>query len=430
LPRAIVRWRAQAEPTTLLAKRSRPFEGKESMPSGTYSAIERRGALGLSAEVAGPDRRELALGAALPGGVFRLRPFTEADVPAVVGLVFTVFTDNAWSSPNECAAYVRDVFFANPWRDDDLPSWVAEDGSGVSAFCGIVPRRMAFRGREIRVAVSTAFMVHPRARSNLTAIALAKKILGGAQDLTLTDGATPDSCRLWRRVGGAVPPLYNLHWIHALRPARCAATLLAPHSRAVRSVSFGLRPLLDLADALWTPAKRGGAAHEALDLLDRPLSAADVAEHAAAAAAGYELVPLYDEGSVGWLLERLAKDPRNGALRAQAVLCRKKLVGWYIYHAAADGIGEVVQIAARETTHELIWRRLLEDASRQRVVALRGRLQPETMDSMARRRSWLRMEGPHLLVHSRHREITDAIQRGAAFLSRFDGEWWIRVATG
>jgi len=400
------------------------------MPSGTYATTQRRGAFGPSAEVAHRDRPELSGGTELRTGAFGLRPFTEADIPAVVGLASTVFADNAWPSPNDCAAHVRDVFFANPWRDDELPSWVAEDGRGVSGFCGVVPRRMAFRGREIRVAVSTAFMVHPRARSNLTALALAQKVLTGAQDLTLTDGATPDACLLWRRVGGAVPPLYNLHWIQALRPASCALTLLTQRSRAVRVASLGIRPFADLADALWTRARRNGARREELDLIDRPLSGADVAEHVAAVAAGHELVPLYDGGSLDWLLERLAMDPRNGTLRARAVLRGNKLVGWYIYYACPGGLGEVVQVAARDSAHDALWARLLQDASRQRVAALRGRLQPETTESMACRRSWLRLGGPHLLVHSRHREITNAIQRGSAFLSRLDGEWWIRIATG
>jgi hypothetical protein len=400
------------------------------MPSGTYATTERRRAFGPSAEVADRDRPELAAGAELRTGAFCLRPFTEADIPAVVGLASTVFAHNAWSSPSDCAAHVRDVFFANPWRDDELPSWVAEDDRGVSAFYGVVPRRMAFRGREIRVAVSTAFMVHPRARSNLTALALAKKLLIGAQDLTLTDGATLDACRLWRRLGGAVPPLYNLHWVQALRPASCALTLLTQRSRAVRVVSLGIRPLAELADALWTRARRNGARAEELDLIDRPLSAADVAEHVAAVAAGQELVPLYDEGAVEWLFERLAMDRRNGTLRARAVSCGKKVVGWFIYYACPGGIGEVVQVAARDSAHDAVWARLLQDASRQRVAALRGRLQPETTETMASRRSWLRMDGPHLLVHSRHREITNAIQRGSAFLSRLDGEWWIRIATG
>ena len=184
------------------------------------------------------------------------------------------------------------------------------------------------------------------------------------------------------------------------------------------------------ADALWTRARRNGARREELDLIDRPLSGADVAEHVAAVAAGHELVPLYDAGSLDWLLERLAMDPRNGTLRARAVLRGKKLVGWYIYYACPGGIGEVVQVAARDSAHDALWARLLQDASRQRVAALRGRLQPETTESMACRRSWLRLGGPHLLVHSRHREITNAIQRGSAFLSRLDGEWWIRIATG
>ena len=101
--------------------------------------------------------------------------------------------------------------------------------------------------------------------------------------------------------------------------------------------SLGIRPFADLADALWTRARRNGARPEELDLIDRPLSGADVAEHVAAVAAGHELVPLYDAGSLDWLLERLAMDPRNGTLRARAVLRGKKLVGWYIYYACPGG---------------------------------------------------------------------------------------------
>jgi hypothetical protein len=31
-----------------------------------------------------------------------------------------------------------------------------------------------------------------------------------------------------------------------------------------------------------------------------------------------------------------------------------------------------------------------------------------------------------MLVHARHQEIVNAIHRGDAFLSRSEGEWWIR----
>jgi len=357
-----------------------------------------------------------------------VRPLTHRDISAIVDLAGAVFPDNRWPTPAACEAYVRDLFLANPWRDDELPSWVSEDRSGLTGFCGVVPRRMSFRGREIRVAVSTSFMVHPRARGNLSALALAQKVINGPQDLTLTDGATPEACRLWRGIGGVVPPLYNLHWVQPLRPLRYALSVLGRRSRVVRAVSLGLRPLADLRAAV---AGRGRSAEaEPEELLDRPLSTADMAARTSFIARRRELAPIYEADSLDWLLERMAGDDRKGPLRARAVLRRGELIGWYVYYACAGGVGEVVQIAAGDSAHASVWNRLLNDARRERVLALRGRLQPELIDALAASRSWLRVEGPHMLVHSRHAAISEAIERGSAFLTRLDGEWWIRVATG
>jgi len=34
-------------------------------------------------------------------------------------------------------------------------------------------------------------------------------------------------------------------------------------------------------------------------------------------------------------------------------------------------------------------------------------------------------DGPWVLIHSRRPEILPAVERGDAFLSRLDGEWWL-----
>lgn len=46
------------------------------------------------------------------------------------------------------------------------------------------------------------------------------------------------------------------------------------------------------------------------------------------------------------------------------------------------------------------------------------------------RRGWLRREGAWTLIHSRHGDIVAAMERGAAGLSRLDGEWWLRFIGG
>jgi len=42
----------------------------------------------------------------------------------------------------------------------------------------------------------------------------------------------------------------------------------------------------------------------------------------------------------------------------------------------------------------------------------------------------LRREGAWTLIHSHHADIVAAMERGAAGLSRLDGEWWLRFIGG
>ena len=75
-------------------------------------------------------------------------------------------------------------------------------------------------------------------------------------------------------------------------------------------------------------------------------------------------------------------------------------------------------------------RRLLLDAWRQGATALRGRLDPHRVQQLSDRHCWLRREGAWTLIHSRHADIVAAMERGAAGLSRLDGEWWLRFIGG
>ena len=360
----------------------------------------------------------------------KIRPFGEADIPAVVALMELVFPENHWTSRALCEAYVRDIFLDNPWRDDELPSWVAEEDGQVCGFCGVVPRRMLFRGREVRVAVSTALMVHPERRGGLAALALAKRSVSGPQDLTFADGATEAARRMWCGLGGIVPPLYNLHWIRPLRPMQHVLSVLAARGALPRALALAARPLAGLADALAPHMGFNRFLDESSELVEQPLDAAQVAVELPALVPRAALTPLYAPGHLEWLLDRAARNTDHGDLRARAVWRGEQLVGWYIYYVRAAGPSEVLQVAAREGYDDALHLRLLLDAWRHGATALRGRLEPRMLGASSAGHYWLRMDGPYTLVHSRHPAIVDAIQRGDAFLSRLDGEWWIRFATG
>src|SRR3990172_5472590 len=55
-----------------------------------------------------------------------IRIFTENDVPAVAALFARVYPAHRWSSQLACESYFREILFDNPWRDPELPSWVAD----------------------------------------------------------------------------------------------------------------------------------------------------------------------------------------------------------------------------------------------------------------------------------------------------------------
>jgi hypothetical protein len=359
----------------------------------------------------------------------RVRRLVEDDTPAVASLFLRSSPDQRWSSASDCAAYFREILFDNPWRDLDLPSWVAEEDGRVSGFAGVVPRRMAFHGRSLRVAVGCQFLVDPVLSNGLTALQLARAALAGPQDLFIADGANDLSRRIWAGVGGTAPLLYNLHWIRPLRPARFVLSLLQERGRLPAALALPARALSAMADA--ATALAGRLDREEPGLADGELDAGAMLEHLPEVLDGDALRPEYDARSLAWLLDQAGRKARHGKLRARAVLeSGSRLIGWYLHYARAGAVSEVVQIAAQDGCFSRVLQRLLADAWRQGATAVRGRLDPRHLQELSSRHCWFRREGPWTLVHSRHADLAAAIHRGSAFLSRLEGEWWLRFQGG
>ena len=356
-----------------------------------------------------------------------VRKLVEDDIPAVCALFLRAHPGESWTSPAACQAYFREILLENPWRELDLPSWVAEERGQLAGFAGVVPRRMVFRGRPIRVAVGCQFVVDPNRRHGLTALQLARAVLSGPQDLFIADGANDLSRHMWAGLGGAAPLLYNLHWTRPLRPARFALSLVEGRRDLPRALALPLRCFAALADAAAARLLPGWLDCRQAELADDELDAPVMLAHLREVADGSALQPEYDARSLAWLLEQAARKTRHGTLRARAVLeGGQRLVGWYLYYARAGEVGEVVQLAALDGRLDDVLKRLLVDAWRQGATAVRGRLDPRHAQALSGRHCWFRREGAWTLVHSRDPDLTAAIHQGKAFLSRLEGEWWLR----
>ncbi len=356
-----------------------------------------------------------------------IRVFRESDIPAATALLARVSPEHGWSTLAECESYFREILFDNPWRDLELPSWVAEQDGRMAGFYAVMPRPMLVRGRLIRVAVACQITVAPEYRHSLTALQLAQACLRGPQDLTVADAAHNGTRRMWLGIGGAAPALYGLDWIRPLRPARCVLSLLEQRGGVPRGLTLAARPLSGLVDLFAARSRWNRFYREASDVVDEDLDPATMLTHLAEVLDGTALRPVYDARSLAWLLHQAGRKTCHGRLRARGVRDGDgQMIGWYLYFVRPGGISEVVQIAARNGVYDRVLQRLLADAWRQGAAALRGRLDPRYVQALSAHQCWFR-QGRCTLVHSRHADVMDAIWHGDAFLSRLDGEWWVRL---
>jgi len=349
----------------------------------------------------------------------KIRPFRLDDIPGVVALRRKSFRHSERPAAAALGAYFEHVFFRNPWRDETLPSLVYVDPSGRPVgFLGVVPRRATFRGEVLRVAVTTQLMADPEHRG-VAAIELIKALLAGGQDLCFADVANDSSRRLWEGLGGDVALVPSLSWTQPLRAVRYYGSLLGDTVGA-RVLALGLRPLSWAIDG-FAPAwlHRDG-------LRVDPLTPETMARHLPALLHDVALRPDYDETALAWLLEQLAAKRALGELRRAALRdAGGALVGWYLYYANRGGLGQVVQVAAAKGRYGDVAHAMFDDAWHCGLTALAGRLEPQLLPILAERAGAVTRAGPWVLVHSPRPDVLAAIQRGDAFLSRLEGEWWL-----
>jgi hypothetical protein len=349
--------------------------------------------------------------------VSAIRPLEPDDIGAVARLYERVMRSGGSAPPAAVEEFFRETLLGSPWADPELPSLVYEDEeAGLLGFLASHPRRLLFNGKRISLGVSGQLVTDLERAKPGTGALLMRSHMRGAQDITLTDGATPVVQAMWERLGGFTLALASLGWTRVIRPAGFAAALAARRrGRAPGRVGAVL-------DTLVAPVSRrvvrlpapAGATEELttpalLELLER---------------GSWSVRPDYDEDYLEWLFGQMERVPQRGELRRLAVRdAAGEPLGWCVYYRCPGGISQVQQLAAFGDPGPVI-DHMVVDAAEGASTALQGRLEPLLVDSLTERGCMIR-RSERALVEAKDSRLVAAVATGNPLLTRMEGEWWM-----
>lgn len=357
----------------------------------------------------------------------RVREFQRADVPAVADLWLKVFQRREVPSPPSLRSYFSEIFLDHPWCDDGLNSLVYEEKDGdIVGFLGVLPRRMVFEKQCVQVAVSSQFMVDTAKHHGNAAIQLMRTFLEGPQDLSMTDGATEGARRIWVAAHGEPAILYGCTWDRVLRPGGYVLEKVRKKT-PFRLVATLARPVAAVSDSALARTPFNPYIARASHAAGIDASVECLLTSIAALPARYVLRPHYDLASLRWVLDKAADAKTRGQFRRIVVRdTQGAVLGWYVYYAKPGGTSKVLQIGGRDHTITEVIRHLFHDAWASGSVSVSGRLEPAYARELTSNRCSFSFPNVSVLVHSRNQAILNVIHSGRAFLSRLDGEWWLR----
>jgi hypothetical protein len=355
-----------------------------------------------------------------------IRPLQRDDLPQVASLFELIARSGSPTSSPGLINYFERTLLDHPWADPEIPSLVYIDSQGkLTGFIGSHVRRLSLEGKPVRMACSGQLMSHPGVRNRAVGALLLRRFFAGSQDLTMTDGATEATRRMWRGLGGSVGHLSSISWV---RPF----DLRSAGEQALERFGMGTwrpvaRPALSIAQAV---ANRIPAISlRVKDPLTRAedLTPQSLLEHLPSISQHWRLHPDYDKQFLTWLFHEMAEVRSRGELVKRLILDQEdRVLGWYVAYLQRKGLSQVMQIAAKERDAAAVLDHLFHDAQSAGAAALAGQFEPSLFEALSQRwrRCFLHLSG-NFLVHSRNPEILNPILLGQAMITRMDGERWM-----
>lgn len=355
------------------------------------------------------------------------RPLRPSDIPGVAQLFQRTFRKPDKAAPAALRDYLEEVFLNHPWQDPEQTSKVIVDGEGaVAGFVGVLPQRLQFDGTMVRVSVLGTLMSNEPERNPLVGAKLLRSALNGGHDLSFSESANPLSLKMWEKSGGVTLPLLSLSWLRILNPATLPVAMLSERY----PLASALAPLTGGLDRL---VRRVAPDTFGLEL-ERPRDAGfDVGADEFAAAiptlcARFRIRPLWDEQILTWLLRHAATKGRFGAVMMRLVKGKGgRVVGGYIYYGKPRGAAFVLQLLAEPGAERPVVDDLLAHAAASGFSAVRGRVQPEFVDALVRRKS-LMLRRSAAVMHTRNETLKAALLGGGdALITGLAAEAWTKL---
>ena len=360
-----------------------------------------------------------------------VRPLDEVDIPQVADLYWKVLRERKDPTPPIVRSFIQELYFTNPWRDGSIPSLVYEEKGTVVGFLGVVPRKMSYKAKTVRIAYGGNFVVRPEFRAGLAGLHLLRTYMEGQQELSQTDSANDTSRALLERLGFTTILPFSVHWVRLLRPARSMMRAITRvlEGRLASSLAFLSKPLCGAADKLSTKLSSSPFRQLESRLHSTTLDVEALLSCVSEIRNQYTLFPEYDAASLNWLFSFMERMKGHGE-HLRKILLRDDngaIAGWYIYYLTPDGFAEVAQIGGSRKRLKDILDHLFWDAWTQGALAMHGTLDRRLMDIFSEKNCFFTCRGGWTLAHSRKPGFMDLLNCGDAFLSRLDGEWCLAL---
>ncbi len=359
-----------------------------------------------------------------PSTTATVRAFESSDLSGAATLFLRQLGGPGLVTIADARDFLQRTLLDDPWADPEIPSLVSQAPDGrIVGFIGASVRRIRVDGAPRRAAYASHLVAAPDYPNRTIGLFLLRAFLRGAQDVSLSDTATPQVRTIWTTLGGV--PIHHLStaWLRVLRPTATASAVVRHRGGRMETVARGLdlvRPLTDRVARKLVPDP--SLATDSL-LEGTELTPALAVESLESLTAGCRVIPNYDEGYLTWLYRALRTPSPRGRVELRLVRARGAAIGMYAYYLQPGDVCRVLQVVCRERHAEAVIGDLHRHAYERGGAALYGRIEPHIHEAIARRGALVRT-APRALVHTRDEACIDALQHGRSSLSWLDGEWW------